>query len=150
MWFYFCGVILMHVYFVVIQYKHIETLQSGWHFCRWHFEMHFFKWKWTHFHSNLNSRYVTNASGNGLVLNRNNPVHGPMLGSSIPHWVNELVPGKTADNIINSSHLDKMAAISQTLYSDAFSWMKMYKFQLRFHWTLFLRVQLTIFQYWFR
>ena len=31
-----------------------------------------------------------------------------------------------------------------------FSWMKIYEFRLRFHWTLFLRVQLTIFQHWFR
>ena len=41
---------------------------------------------------------------------------------------------------------DKMAAISQTAFSSAFSWMKIYKFGLKFHWNLFLRVQLTIFQ----
>ena len=41
---------------------------------------------------------------------------------------------------------DKMAAIFQTTFSNAFSWMKMFKFQLRFHWSLFQRVQLTIFQ----
>ena len=45
---------------------------------------------------------------------------------------------------------DKMAAIFQTIFSNAFSWMKMYKFRLRFHWSLFPRVQLTIFQHWFR
>ena len=45
---------------------------------------------------------------------------------------------------------DKMAAISQTILSNAFSWMKMLEFQLKFHWSLFLRVQLTIFQHWFR
>ena len=28
---------------------------------------------------------------------------------------------------------DKMAAISQTTYSNAFSWMKLYEFRLRFH-----------------
>ena len=46
---------------------------------------------------------------------------------------------------------DKMADIfqSQTTLSNAFSWMKMFKFLLRFHWILFLRVQLTIFQHWF-
>ena len=38
---------------------------------------------------------------------------------------------------------DKMDAIFQTTFSKAFSWMKMYEFQLRFHWSLFLRVQLT-------
>ena len=45
---------------------------------------------------------------------------------------------------------DKMAAVSQTTLSNAFSWMKMLEFRLRFHWRLFLRVQLTIFQHWFR
>ena len=33
-------------------------------------------------------------------------------------------------------------------FPNAFSWMKMCK--LRFHWSLFPRVQLTIFQHWFR
>ena len=45
---------------------------------------------------------------------------------------------------------DKMAAIFQTTYSNRFSWMKMYEFRLTFHWSLFLGVQLTIFQHWFR
>ena len=45
---------------------------------------------------------------------------------------------------------DKMAAISQTMFSNAFSWMKIYKFRLGFHWSLFPRVQLTISQHWFR
>ena len=38
---------------------------------------------------------------------------------------------------------DKMDTIFQTSFSNAFSWMKMYKFWLRFHWSLFPRVQLT-------
>ena len=42
---------------------------------------------------------------------------------------------------------DKMAAISHT-FSIAFSWMKMYEFRLRFHWILFLRFELTMFQPW--
>ena len=45
---------------------------------------------------------------------------------------------------------DKMAAVSQTTLSNSFSWMKMLEFRLRFHWSLFLRVQLTIFQHWLR
>ena len=45
---------------------------------------------------------------------------------------------------------DKMAAISQTTLSNSFSWVKMYEFRFQFHWSLFLRVQLTIFQHWFR
>ena len=42
-----------------------------------------------------------------------------------------------------------MAAIFQT-YSNGFPWMKMYEFWLKFHRSLFLGVQLTIFQHWFR
>ena len=45
---------------------------------------------------------------------------------------------------------DNMAAIFQTIFSNAFSWMKIYAFRLKFHWSLFLRVKLTIFQHWFR
>ena len=43
---------------------------------------------------------------------------------------------------------DKMAAIFQTTFSNGFSWMKIYEFWLTFHWSLFLWVQLTIFQHW--
>ena len=35
---------------------------------------------------------------------------------------------------------DKMAAILQMIFSNAFSWMKMYAFRLTSHWNLFLRV----------
>ena len=45
---------------------------------------------------------------------------------------------------------DKMAAIFQMTFSNAFSWMKMYEFRLWVQWTLFPRVQSTIFQHWFR
>ena len=45
---------------------------------------------------------------------------------------------------------DKMDAIFQTTISNIFCWMKMCEFQLEFHWSLFLRAQLTIFQHWFR
>ena len=45
---------------------------------------------------------------------------------------------------------DKMDAISQTTFSSTFSWMKTFEFRLKFHWSLFLRVELTIFQHWFR
>ena len=41
---------------------------------------------------------------------------------------------------------DKTDAISQTTFSSAFSSMKMFEFRLKFHWNLFLRVQLTIVQ----
>ena len=52
----------------------------------------------------------------------------------------------------SSTHLplDKMAAISQTIFSGAFSWMKSFVFWCKFHWILFLRVQCTISQHWSR
>ena len=40
-----------------------------------------------------------------------------------------------------------LAAFSQTTLSSAFSWMKMLEFRLKFHWSLFIRVQLTISQH---
>ena len=45
---------------------------------------------------------------------------------------------------------NKMDAIFQTTISSGFYQMEMYEFRLQFHWSLFLRVQLTIFQHWFR
>ena len=45
---------------------------------------------------------------------------------------------------------DKLAAIFRTTLWNAFSWMKIYTLRLIFHWSLFLRFQLTIFQHWFR
>ena len=44
----------------------------------------------------------------------------------------------------------KIAAISQMTLWNAFFRMKMLEFGLKFHWSLFIRVQLTIFQHWFR
>ena len=38
--------------------------------------------------------------------------------------------------------------IFQTTFSNAFCWIKMYKFRLRFHWSLLPGVQLTIFQHY--
>ena len=43
----------------------------------------------------------------------------------------------------------KMAAIPQTTFSNTFSWLKMFNFPLKFHWNLFLWVQLIIFHHWF-
>ena len=41
-----------------------------------------------------------------------------------------------------------MDTISQRTFSNAFSLMKMFEFQLKFHWGLFLRVQLTTNEHW--
>ena len=45
---------------------------------------------------------------------------------------------------------NNMTAISQTTLSIASPWMKMLEFRFEYHWSLFIRVRLTIFQHWFR
>ena len=91
---------------------------------------------------------------------------GPSLLRNILEWLNtltlEILWDTSADakcrpscpglDVITLTHWgrDKMATVSQTTLSNAFSWMKMLEFRLKFHWSLFLRVQLTIFQHWFR
>ena len=70
-----------------------------------------------------------------------------------PTLVRVMACHRTGENpLIELTHWgrDKMAAIFQMTFSDGFSWMKMYEFWLNFHWNLFLGVQLTIFQHWFR
>ena len=48
---------------------------------------------------------------------------------------------------LNTLGRDKMDDISQTTFSNAFSWMKMFEYRLKFHGNLFLRTQSTIFQH---
>ena len=50
---------------------------------------------------------------------------------------------------INTLRPRKMTDISQTTFSNVFSWMKMFEFLFKFHWSLILGVQLIIFQHWF-
>ena len=46
--------------------------------------------------------------------------------------------------------LNKWLPLLQTTFSNAFSWMKITEFGLKFHWIFFPGVQLTISQHWFR
>ena len=46
-------------------------------------------------------------------------------------------------------YLDKIAACSQTTFSNAFSWMKSFVFWFEFLWTWLLCVQLILSQHWF-
>ena len=71
------------------------------------------------------------------------PLSEPMMVSSLTHicvtrpqWVNTLRSRKNGRQFAD--------------FSNAFYWMKMFVFWLKFHWSLFLRVQLTIYQHWFR
>ena len=61
----------------------------------------------------------------------------------------EYALGSCSSLVLTHWGRDKMAAFSQTTLSNAFSWMKILEFWLKFHWSLFLRVLLTIFQHLF-
>ena len=89
-------------------------------------------------------RHMTSLNHNELLITK------PLqlirrLGISRFH----LRPGYAIFNLTHWGR-DKMDAISQTTLSNAFPWRKIYKFRFRFHWSLFARSQLTIFQHWFR
>ena len=90
-------------------------------------------------------QYAIMGSDNGLAPNR----HQVII------WTNDGVVYWCLYASVNVNELthwgrDKMAAIFQTMFSNSFSWMKMYEFRLRFHRSLFQRVQVTIYQRWFR
>ena len=70
--------------------------------------------------------------------------------SSVPLFSRLLTIVKTLVTCLTHWGRDEIDAILQTTSSSAFSWMKMFEFRLKFHWSSFLRVQLTIIQYWFR
>ena len=66
------------------------------------------------------------------------------------HWFSQCWLRSVSSQQLTHSGRDKMDAIFQTTFSNIYSWMKIYEYQLKFHWSLFLRLQLTIFQHWFR
>ena len=70
------------------------------------------------------------------------------MGARYNRWVNG-AKGDQGDFSLNWGR-DKMAAVSQTMFSNAFPSKKMYEFRLKLHWSSFLMFQLTIFQHWFR
>ena len=93
---------------------------------------------------NLRRFYLRNCKWMPLVKWRS-----LCLGFSVSHWpISRLVWVGWA-SLINSLRPRQMDAISQTTSSSAFSWMKMFEFRLKFQWSD-LRVQLTLFQHWFR
>ena len=65
-------------------------------------------------------------------------------------WPSSLMHASPGLNELTHWGRNKMADISQTTFSNAFSWMKIHQFLQKFHWSLFLRVELTIFQHRFR
>ena len=78
-----------------------------------------------------------------------------MISHHCLQWWLGAVRNRTSASTMPASLLthwgrDKMDADFQTTFSNAISWMKMHELRLRFHWSLFPKVQLTIFQHRFR
>ena len=90
------------------------------------------------------NEYVLESDGFGLCMN----THFHWQPNVFLYIVTLTLP--TQYDFLTYWGRDKMAAISQTTVSNLFSWMKMYTFRLEFHWSLFLRVQLTTCQRWLR
>ena len=63
---------------------------------------------------------------------------------------NRIVPWHMWKNPLTHLPLDKRDAVSQTIFSNAFSWMESFISWLKFHWNWFLMVKLTITQHWIR
>ena len=61
-----------------------------------------------------------------------------------PHMWTNINKVEASKHVLAHWGRGKMAAIFQTTSSNEFSWMKMCEYRLKFHWNLFLRVQLTI------
>ena len=89
--------------------------------------------QWTYFSETLFK--IRKFSFKKMHLNMSSAKWRPFcLGLNVlPHW------GR-----------DGVDAITQTTFSSAFFCEKMFEFRLKFHWSLCLRVPLTIFQHWFR
>ena len=61
-------------------------------------------------------------------------------------WRRRLLPGGP----LTPLPLDKMVAVSQTTFSNAFSRINIFVFRFTFHWSLFTSVQLTLSEHWIR
>ena len=86
--------------------------------------------------------YITNAMAiHGLVMQGARSVTA-IISTQLSHTMAALEPGA-----LTHWGWDKMGAIFQMTFLNAFSWMKMYGFHWWYHWNLFLRSELTIFKH---
>ena len=95
--------------------------------------------------------FISNYEGTPLELVENVKWLGMSINSDISwdFYVQHLYQNMYYLSLLTHWGRDKMDAIFQTTFSNAFSCMKMYEFRWRFHWSLFLGFQLTISQHWF-
>ena len=125
-------------------------------FCcmKFEFVIFWFKFHWRVPKGSFNNSMVLNRH-QAIIWTNDGLVHWCIYGpkSVISSWYrNGWVDHNNWSSLEALTHWgwDKMAAISQTTFSNAFSSMKIFESWFKFHWSLFLRVQLTIFQHWFR
>ena len=102
---------------------------------------------WDQFPFDVHGRWNWHAIVVDFIQPRSNQVEYPMCcykAVPSPHLIliKFLIP-------LTCWWRDKIATILKTTFSNAFSLMKMYEFNLIFHWSLVLMLELTIFQHWF-
>ena len=120
-----------------------------------HFVLASMCWRFLHqLHDKFNMLYTTKLTGNKTANNNFLTYNGEII-YSIPKVTSlfdilDLFICKQDTPGLTHWGRDKMAPILQVIFSNAFSWVKMYELRLKFHCNLFLRVLLTIFQHWFR
>ena len=100
---------------------------------------------WTHTGISLIGRLGTNFSEIWIKIHIFLLKKMQLKRSTSKYW-----PFRLGPTVLTHLTLDKMAAIWQTTFSKAFSWMTSFVFRFKFHWSSFLRVKLTISQHWFR
>ena len=108
-------------------------------------------WLWRY--RSMRSKWLCHTCWFSGPFNKDDIVREPYC-VNVPHgdgvYLDVMVEVSSPRTALTNIHMGKMAAISQTTLSDAFSWMQTYEFRLRLHWILFRGVELTIFQHWFR
>ena len=94
---------------------------------------------------------IPNCRGWHTALNTN-PIQYWFMKTGGNHWMDKRWPYYSwpPGLLFNSSPHGQNGCHFADDNSNAFSWMKSFVFWLNFHWSLFLRVQLTITQHWFR
>ena len=100
----------------------------------------------------MGGRWAVGVGANGMGYQWNGWCVGAKLGTNEmgDQWDGDKTWNLSC-KVIPLTHWgrNKMTAISKTTFPKAFSWMKFDDFRLIFHWSLFLRLELTIFLHWF-
>ena len=99
-----------------------------------------------------NSRGLPLVCNTPVVWASGTTLHGSGLHPAVPPSnvnINPLTTRYPGD-LLSSVNILRSKQDGQNFPDNAFSWMKIYEFCLRFHWSLLLSFALTIFQHWFR